>query len=118
MAPRVFGHRKKDPKRATVQPAKILYRIYQAVHHSNILKKADSDPKHPLFMNKVKELDHFFRVAGAQDNPDFLTETQNANREWRKNHIKIQMKHHEHMIEFQKGELSGCALNKPDMRDG
>ena len=56
MAPRVFGHRKKDPKRATVQPAKILYRIYQAVHHSNILKKAESDPKHPLFMNKVKEL--------------------------------------------------------------
>ena len=84
MAPRVFGHRKKVSKQPIVQPAKILYRIYQAVHHSNILKKAESDPNHPLFMNKTKELDHFFRVAGAQDNPDFLIETQNANREWRK----------------------------------
>ena len=83
MAPRVFG-RKKDTRESAVQPAKILYRIFQAVHHTKILKKASSDKNHPLFVNKVNELDQFFRVAGAKDNPKFLIETREANRKWRK----------------------------------
>ena len=102
--------------RGGFQPAKILFRIFQAVHHLMILRKAETDNEHPLFMKKVKELDSgYFKVAGAQDDPIFLADIKQGNREWRKFHIQSQIRHYERMIDFEKGALSACNLSKFEM---
>ena len=46
-----------------------MYTLYQAVHHLSNLKNAQKDKNSTLFMNKVDEIDRFFRVAGASDDP-------------------------------------------------
>ena len=47
------------------RPQKILFGLYQAIHHRLILFKAHLEPDHPLFQNKVKELDSFISRGGS-----------------------------------------------------
>ena len=106
------------PKPNTVlfQPPKILFRMYQAHHHLKILRLAETNDDHPLYMGKVKELDNdYFKVAGANDDLAFLEDTKRANRIWRNTQIQNQIRHYERMIEFEKGALSAAKLSKFEM---
>ena len=115
MGPRIWNHRKQKKNHEVIQPAKMMYKLYQAVHHLSNLKNAQKDKNSTLFMNKVDEIDRFFRVAGASDDPKFLKESHIANLAWREVQIKIQIQHYERMIDFQKGEISACSLSKSDI---
>ena len=99
-------------------PTKMLYRIFQAIHHLIILRQAETDSEHPLFMKKVHELDtSFFKVAGAKNDPIFLADLKKGNREWRNYHIQSQIRHYERMINFERGSLSALNLTKLEMQE-
>ena len=113
---RRYGESRPKPNKGIFQPPKILFRMYQAHHHLKILRLAEENDDHPLFMGKVKELDNnYFKVAGASDDHTFLADTRRANRVWRNTQIQNQIRHYERMIEFEKGALSAGKLSKFEM---
>ena len=82
MAPSKYQRQPRDnPGR--LRPTKIIYSLYQAAHHLVTMKAAQNDPAYPVFMSKVNELDRFFKVAGAQDDPEFTKSMRETNRLWR-----------------------------------
>ena len=114
------GHRRKNGNSHykhsnSFQPSKIIYKMYQAKHHLTILRKAENDDNHPLFMRKVNELDSYFKVAGARDDPEYLAKLRQGNREWRTFHIRTQIEHYVQMIDFEKGALAASNLSKSEI---
>ena len=99
-----------------LHPVKMLFRLFQAIHHLIILRNAESDPAHPLFMNMVDhDSKHRFKVAGAHNDPIFLSDTWNTNLRCRNEHIQNQIRHHERVISFEKGAISASKISKSDM---
>ena len=116
MAPGVQTQRKKDDDRSGFSPAKMLYSIFQAIHHLMLVKPADNDSDHPLFMNKVRfDLDLHFKAAGGHKDPIFMADVMLINRGWRKEHIKNLIRLYERTIGFEAGVLSGHKISKADM---
>ena len=115
MAPSKYQRQPRDnPGR--LRPTKIIYSLYQAAHHLVTMKAAQNDPAYPVFMSKVNELDRFFKVAGAQDDPEFTKSMKETNRLWRELQIENQVAHYKRMVDFYKGALSSCKLSEADMR--
>ena len=97
-------------------PTKILFRIFQAIHHLIILRKAKTDQNFPISSKMIKLLDNdFFKVAGMDEDPLFLKQMRQGNRLWRYFHIQIQISHFERMLDFWKGSLSAHRLTKQDL---
>ena len=99
-----------------LHPVKMLFKLFQAIHHLIILRLAESDPAHPLFMNMVEQdTKHRFKVAGAHTDPIFLADMWKTNLKCRNEHIQNQIRHHERVISFEKGALSASKIPKSEM---
>ena len=116
MANRKHSQRKHATKQSDMSPVKILFRIFQAMHHLIVFRKADSDPDHPLLMNYVSNMSSVLKVAGAYRNPDFQAKMKKCNLDWRNGQIKNVIDHYQHQISFEQGALTALNISKEAMK--
>ena len=95
-------------------PVKILFGLYQCLHHLSILTSGAGTGKRQIFSRKVEELDRFFVPAMSAWNPTFLKNCHATNERWRQQQISNLREHYEYCTQVLEGSIFALHLTNSE----
>lgn len=110
------GKKNSGPPQDLDSPVKLLFGLYQCLHHLSILTGDANTDKRPVFSRKVEELDRFFIPAMPTLNPLFQKQCHATNEKWRQEQMGNLTEHYQWCIETLKGSISACRLTQSDLK--
>ena len=106
--------KKSNPSRESDGPIKLIFGLYQCLHHLSLLTGGSGAGRRPVFSQKVEELDRFFIPAMTSWNPLFKKKCHQTNELWRKQQIDNLVEHYEYCIEALKGSIFASRLTSSE----
>ena len=103
------------PSQDLNSPVKLLFGVYQCLHHLSFLTGNGGSGKGQPFARKVEELDRFFIPALPTLNPNFKKKCHETNEKWRQEQIGNLMEHYHWCIEALKGSISVYHLTSSEL---
>ena len=103
------------PPQDTNSPVKLMFGLYQCLHHLSFLTGGGDTGKTKPFARKVEELDRFFIPALPTLNSAFRKRCHATNEKWRTEQIGNLTEHYNWSIEVLKGSISAHLLTQSDM---
>ena len=103
------------PPQDTNSPVKLMFGLYQCLHHLSFLTGGGDTGKAKPFARKVEELDRFFIPALPTLNSAFRKRCHATNEKWRTEQIGNLTEHYNWSIEVLKGSISAHLLTQSDM---
>ena len=111
--PRRYHHSR--PPQDTNSPVKLLFGLYQCLHHLSFLNSDGRSERSRPFSQKVDKLDRFFIPALPTMNSDFKKRCHETNEKWRQDQMKNLTDHYNWCTDALLGSISACLLTKSDM---
>ena len=108
-------HRNPRPPQDLDSPAKLMFGLYQCLHHLSFLTGGEGNGKRPTFARKVEELDRFFIPALPTWNSNFKKQCHETNEKWRQEQIGNLTEHYQWCIEALKGSIFAYFLTTSDL---
>ena len=105
-----FGN--SSPPQDLDSPVKLLFGLYQCLHHLSFLTGDANTGKGRIFRRKIEELDRFFIPALPTWNPLFGKKCHETNEKWRQEQIGNLTEHYQWCIEALKGSISAYNLTR------
>ena len=104
-----------SPSQDPDSPVKLLFGLYQCLHHLSFLTgNANPDSRQP-FSRKVEELDRFFIPALPTWNSLFKKRCHETNEKWRQEQIGNLTEHYQWCIEALTGSISAYRLTRSEL---
>ena len=102
--------KKSSPPQDLDSPVKLLFGLYQCLHHLSFLTGDVKTANGPMFGRKVEELDRFFIPALPTWNSLFKKRCHATNEKWRQEQIGNLTEHYQWCTEALKGSISAYNL--------
>lgn len=104
--------RNSRPPQDIESPVKLMFGLYQCLHHLAFLNDGGRSEKARPFARKVEELDRFFIPALPNWNATYKKRCHETNEKWRLEQIQNLDDHYQWCIEALKGSISAYNLGK------
>ena len=103
------------PRDPTPTPLRLIFEIYQALHHlASFTGKPYGDKPKP-FSVKIGEVTRHLRPALLMLNPLYWTRVESCAEEYRKALVEAHMDHYKYGFEFLKGQFAALLVHKKDL---